>query len=102
MGTPVGDLVTRDHAPESPSSGHWDGFSLLKREERIAKVEFFSGRSLMAIVDSTLIENFSIRIEDKSVWCFQSAELVSDGCAWILKDREAKLRCLKVLTSFFR
>ena len=56
----------------------------------------------MAIVDSTLIENFSIRIEDKSVWCFQSAELVSDGCAWILKDRETKLRCLKVLTSFFR
>ena len=94
--------MTRDHAPERPSLGHWDGFSLLEREERIAKVKFFGGRSLVAIVDSALIKNFSIRIQDKSVRCFQSAELVSDGCAWILKDREAKLRCLKVLTSFFR
>ena len=92
--------MTRDHAPERPSSSHWDGVSLLEREERIAKVEFFSSRSLMAIVDSTLIENFSIRIEDKSVRCFQCAELVSDGSAWILKDRETKFRCLKVLTGF--
>lgn len=64
-------------------------------------MKFFSSRSLMAIVDSTLIKNFSIRIEDKSVRCFQSAELVSDGCPWILKDRETKLRCPKVLTVFF-
>jgi hypothetical protein len=102
MGTPGRDLVTRDHAPERPSPGHWDGFSLLEREERIAKVKFFSGRRFVAIVDSALIKNFSIRIQDKSVRCFQSAELIGDGCAWILKDREAKLRSLKVLTGFFQ
>ena len=65
-------------------------------------MKFFGGRSLVAIVDSALIKNFPIRIEYKSVRCFQSAELIGDGCAWILKDREAKLRSLKVLTGFFQ